>query len=130
MQTFRFCFFCQAFSSFSFLGGRFCVLGGIQWRLLVRILASADRGGSLGRPVAAGIAALALDLGRGPPQARPQLVGLDLDHRPPLALRGLPGALADAALWTTLNRSTSSARCKLRSSSAITDGSAVNATTT
>ena len=35
MQTFRFCFFCQAFSSFSFLGGRFFVLGGIQWRLLV-----------------------------------------------------------------------------------------------
>src|SRR5919201_435430 len=95
MQTFFFCFFCQPLSSFSFLAGRRReVLGGIERRLLAR------RGGADGGrrgPLAAARAPLTLDLGGRPPQARTDLVGLDLHHGALLALLRLPLPHLEAA---------------------------------
>src|SRR5215211_2624806 len=49
---------------------------------------AAVAGGAFGGP---------FDLGGGELQAGPDLISLDLGHRPLLAFRGLPGALAEAA---------------------------------
>src|SRR5215211_8116136 len=108
MQTLRFCFFCQPFSSFSFLGLRPRALAcGIQRCLLVPVGSSdGDRRG----PIAATRAALALDLRRRPTQARPDLVGLDLHHGALVALLRLPGA----HLQATRDDDTRPARQRLR----------------
>src|SRR5215217_700068 len=96
MQTLRFCFFCQPLSSFSFLRVLLVRgLPGIQWCLLVAHRASADA--DRRRPVAAARAALPLDLRRRPTQARTDLVCLDLDDRPLVAILRLPGPHLQAA---------------------------------
>src|SRR5215207_5772822 len=65
-----------------------------EWRLVVEVAAA------FGLPLpsfgAVALAAFggAFDLGGGELQAGPNLVGLDLGHRPLLAFRGLPAALA------------------------------------
>src|SRR5215218_6467955 len=66
-----------------------------EWRLVAKVAAAfllplpplaAVAGGAFGGP---------FDLGGGELQAGPDLIGLDLGHRPLLAFRGLPGPLAE-----------------------------------
>src|SRR5437667_1573790 len=95
MQTLRFCFFCQALSSFSLRGGRrFDDLPGIQWCLLFRSCACSDLDPVVPIARATGPRRL-LHLGGGPLEARTDVVGLDLDRAPLLALLALPRALLE-----------------------------------
>src|SRR6266571_127187 len=93
-QYFFLTFFCQPFSSFSLRGLRFSLA--IQWRLLLSCPANPD--GDIAAPVGlTGRPALLLDLRAGPLQARPDLLGLDLDLGALVALRRLPGVGPEAA---------------------------------
>src|SRR5919197_5692337 len=87
-QTFLLARFCQPFSSFSRLTRFFVLLPAIQWCLLVR--SAYPDGYGVGLPVTASSTALLLHLRRGPPQARPELVRLDLRHGSLVALLRLP----------------------------------------
>src|SRR5439155_16183738 len=88
MQTFFRSFFCQGFSSFSRFGPLRRSLG-IQCRLLLRPT-HAD-GNACGEVAGAWGAPLLLDLGGGPLEAGPDLLGLDLHLGPALSLWRLPG---------------------------------------
>src|SRR5712692_8608884 len=94
MQNFFFCFFCQPFSSFSLRLPR-CSLLGIQRCLL---LWPSGPDGHVAGPVALTWGPpLLLDLGAGPLQAGPDLLGLDLDLRALVTLRRLPRVRPEAA---------------------------------
>src|SRR3982751_6483335 len=107
MQTLRLPFFCQAFSSLSRLGRLLppppFALPGIQWCLLLDRRTS-HRRGDRRAPIAAAVAgrrrggaAGLLHAGGGPFQAGAEVVGLDLDDRPPLSVLVLPRALLEPA---------------------------------
>src|SRR5215218_10568932 len=68
-----------------------------EWRCLVEVAAALS--GPLPLPPLGAVALAAFggpfDLGRGPLEAGPDLIGLDLGHRPLVTLRGLPGPLAE-----------------------------------